>query len=269
MPKPDLLPLTGGYRQIPVLQIGADIYCDSERIALELERRYPTPTLFPKGGRGMAAVFGAWVATSLFQPATRYAFGANAGKVPPEIYRDRAAMRGVEFTAEIVSAVAGRMHSRLLAQAEWLESLLGDGRMFLLGDNPGLADCSVFPMLAYLRRWGPPVSEALAAYSCIQAWMGRMDQLGQGQRSDMTGTEALDIARRALPEAGPASDAKEVEGFRLGDRLVVTSSEAPRDATFGEVVRLAHNEVALRRAHERVGEVVIHFPRIGFELSRA
>ena len=28
MPKPDLTALTGGYRKTPVLQIGADIYCD-------------------------------------------------------------------------------------------------------------------------------------------------------------------------------------------------------------------------------------------------
>jgi hypothetical protein len=29
MPKPDLTALTGGYRKTPVLQIGADIYCDT------------------------------------------------------------------------------------------------------------------------------------------------------------------------------------------------------------------------------------------------
>ena len=32
MPKPDLTALTGGYRKTPVLQIGADIYCDSQLI---------------------------------------------------------------------------------------------------------------------------------------------------------------------------------------------------------------------------------------------
>ena len=31
MPKPDLIALTGGYRKTPVLQIGADIYCDTAR----------------------------------------------------------------------------------------------------------------------------------------------------------------------------------------------------------------------------------------------
>jgi glutathione S-transferase len=44
MPKPDLTALTGGYRKTPVLQIGADIYCDSQLIMRELERRHPTPS---------------------------------------------------------------------------------------------------------------------------------------------------------------------------------------------------------------------------------
>ena len=35
MPKPDLIPLTGGYRKIPVMQIGADIFCDSQIILRE------------------------------------------------------------------------------------------------------------------------------------------------------------------------------------------------------------------------------------------
>jgi glutathione S-transferase len=29
MPKPELVELTGGYRRIPVLQMGADVYCDT------------------------------------------------------------------------------------------------------------------------------------------------------------------------------------------------------------------------------------------------
>ena len=28
LPKPDYLPLTGGYRRAPALQIGSDVYCD-------------------------------------------------------------------------------------------------------------------------------------------------------------------------------------------------------------------------------------------------
>src|SRR6202140_2473315 len=60
MPKPDLVPLTGGYRRIPVLQIGADIYCDTQVILRELERRFPQPTLFPEGYQGLGWASAMW-----------------------------------------------------------------------------------------------------------------------------------------------------------------------------------------------------------------
>src|SRR6201985_1281583 len=50
MPKPDLIPLTGGYRRIPVMQIGADIFCDSQIILRELDRRFPEVSLTPANG---------------------------------------------------------------------------------------------------------------------------------------------------------------------------------------------------------------------------
>ena len=53
MPKPDLVPLTGGYRRTPVMQIGADIFCDTQIIQREIERRFPEPTLFPGGNGGV------------------------------------------------------------------------------------------------------------------------------------------------------------------------------------------------------------------------
>lgn len=48
MPKPDLTALTGGYRKTPVLQIGADIYCDTALIARRLEQEKALPAFFPK-----------------------------------------------------------------------------------------------------------------------------------------------------------------------------------------------------------------------------
>ncbi len=42
LPKPDLLALTGGYRRTPVMQIGADIYCDTALICDVLDRLAPS-----------------------------------------------------------------------------------------------------------------------------------------------------------------------------------------------------------------------------------
>ena len=46
-PKPLLVPLTAGYRRTPVLQIGADIYCDSQNIAHAIEQSDAPHRLFP------------------------------------------------------------------------------------------------------------------------------------------------------------------------------------------------------------------------------
>lgn len=269
MPKPDLMPLTGGYRRTPVLQIGADIYCDTERIAVELERRYPSPTLFPAGGHGLAAIFGNWVATSLFMPAVRYALGVNADQMPPEFHKDRAAMRGAEPNVNVMKAAAPKLHNRLRAELAWVESLLGDGRTYLLGDQPGLADCSVFHCVWFVRRWGPPVSEALAPYPRLKAWMERIDRVGHGKRTEIRSAEALDIASQAQPATSPLADPGDAEGFKPGERVSVTAEDTGRDPVTGELVALTPNEVALRRRDERVGEVVVHFPRVGYDLRRA
>ena len=73
MPKPDLTALTGGYRKTPVLQIGADIYCDSQLIMRELERRHPIPSFYP-AGRGAADALAWWAEKTMFSPVVGIAF---------------------------------------------------------------------------------------------------------------------------------------------------------------------------------------------------
>src|SRR6188768_244952 len=71
MPKPDLTALTGGYRRTPVLQIGADVYCDTALIARVLEALAPTPTLFPDGAP-TAPVLAQWADFTLFWSVIPY-----------------------------------------------------------------------------------------------------------------------------------------------------------------------------------------------------
>lgn len=51
MPKPDLVALTGGYRKTPVLQVGADVYCDTALIARRLEQERRSRRCSPKARR--------------------------------------------------------------------------------------------------------------------------------------------------------------------------------------------------------------------------
>src|SRR6202451_4257142 len=73
MPKPDLVALTGGYRKTPVLQIGADIYCDTALIADVLEERAPSPTLYPSGVASASRILAQWADSTLFWTAVPFA----------------------------------------------------------------------------------------------------------------------------------------------------------------------------------------------------
>src|SRR3954451_3776218 len=42
-PKPEYVALTGAYQRVPVLQVGADVYCDSLLVMREIECRAPAP----------------------------------------------------------------------------------------------------------------------------------------------------------------------------------------------------------------------------------
>ena len=65
-PKPMLTKLTGGYRRTPVMQIGADIYCDTQCIVQELERRFPSPTFFPTQDAGLIWSLSRWTDGDMF-----------------------------------------------------------------------------------------------------------------------------------------------------------------------------------------------------------
>jgi glutathione S-transferase len=97
MPRPDLMPLTGGYRRTPVMQIGADIFCDAQIIIRELEKRFPDPTLFPGGNAGIPWALGMWTDRPFFQNTVALVFGSVGDKVPQDFIDDRSKLRGAKF----------------------------------------------------------------------------------------------------------------------------------------------------------------------------
>jgi len=78
MPKPDVVALTGGYRKTPILQLGADIYCDTALIADVLEAIAPAPTLYPTGAAA-SRTLAQWADSTLFWTAIPYTIMQPAG----------------------------------------------------------------------------------------------------------------------------------------------------------------------------------------------
>src|ERR1700741_1151666 len=88
MPKPDLTALTGGYRKTPVLQIGADIYCDTNLITRELDARFPSPALMPDEAASLAQMLSFGADKAFFEPAAGLSMGVNK-EVPAAVMEDR------------------------------------------------------------------------------------------------------------------------------------------------------------------------------------
>ena len=87
MPKPDHVELTGGYRRVPVLQVGADIYCDTHCIARALDRLFPDPPLSPPGRETVEHALSRWAETT-FMMGVLALFGIG-GVFSDEFMEDR------------------------------------------------------------------------------------------------------------------------------------------------------------------------------------
>jgi glutathione S-transferase len=264
MPRPDLMPITGGYRRTPVLQIGADVYCDTQCIIRELERRFPQPTLFPDGNAGIARATTMWSDRPFFQNTVNLIFGLLADKVPQDFIKDREQLRGQKFDVEAMKKAIPQMRDQFRAHVGWIEAQLGDGRTWLLGKSPSLVDINAYMNVWYTRNHLSDLTSMLAEFLRSLAWEQRMQALGHGSHEELTSKDALAIAKRATAETPTMEDPHDPNGRKPGDRVSVVPDDYGKVPVAGEIISLSAEHIAIRRTEAAVGEVVIHFPRVGF-----
>lgn len=266
MPKPDLVALTGGYRRTPVLQIGADIYCDTALAARVIDRLHPAPPLYPSD-QPLATILAQWADSTLFWAVIPYAMqpaGAMAifGNAPAETMKAFAADRA-PFSAGMPRQTPRDATVALASYLGGLDAQLAAGGPFLFGSAPGIADFSVAHCLWFLHLAGP-LATIVDERPALCAWLGRMKAFGHGRKRRLGSDEAIAIAAAG----GHAPVGVELGlGFEAGAEVTVTPSDYGRDPVAGTLVGLSADEVVLARADERAGRVHVHFPRIGFQIK--
>lgn len=269
MPKPELMPLTGGYRRTPIMQIGADIYCDTRIILRAIERLHPTPSLFPGNTEGLASALAWWWERAVFFHAVGIVAGLHGDKFPVALIEDRKECFGVNLTRENMAPQIPVFVQRLHAHLAWLTRMLADGRPFLLGPKISAADLAAYHPLWFLRQNGGPDAERLVPLAALEPWYARVGALGHGTPRDMTGEEALAVAHEAEPAAPDLSPGGDPSGLKPGQHITVAADDTGRDPVAGTLVAADAEEIVIRRRDERVGDVQIHFPRAGFDAEAA
>ncbi|RJG06160.1 glutathione S-transferase family protein [Noviherbaspirillum cavernae] len=271
MPKPNVVALTGGYRRTPVMQIGADIYCDTTLMADVLERIAPTPALYPEPLAGLSRTLAQWADATLFwtviayvfQPASMpYLLNGLTQEQVKAFASDRAAMRGNAPRMTLPEATGA-----LTEYLHRLENMLSRDEPFLLGSQPCIADFSVYHCIWFLQL-AKPVAGILDIAPNVKTWSGRMAEFGHHDHERMSAEQALEIARNSHAAAVDDRPFFDAQGAVLGDRVEIMPTDYALDPVAGELVQSTLDEFAVRRTDPQAGTVVVHFPRIGFQLKK-
>ena len=270
MPKPDLTALSGGYRKTPVLQAGADIYCDTALIARRLEQEKSAPALFPLGQELVVSAFAAWADSVVFQHAVSLVFQPESAavrfaKMPPEMLKafvaDRAGLFSGGSATRIPAEQALLQWPVIMARLE--QQLQHEQNDYLFGE-PSIADFAMAHSLWFLKAT-PVTAPLVDAYPAVCAWLQRVLDFGQGTPIEMTAEQALAVAKGAEPVALPEFDSG--FGFSKGQRVTVAATDYGVDPVEGELVYIGAEELVVRREDSRAGVVHVHFPRIGFRIE--
>ena len=270
LPKPDLMPLTGGYRKTPVMQVGADIYCDTQLIMLEIEKRLPSPSLLPPGKEGEARALAMWIDRNIFWAAVGVVMGALGDKLPEAFLTDRSEFSGRPFEPARLKAAAPMALQQTYAQLVLAEEMLADGRPYLLGTAPSVADCALYNPVWFIKErlgGGKPV-QPFDCLPLLTAWSERLKAAGSGTPTEISAADALAIAREATP-AATSVDAADPSGLTAGRTVSVTPDDTGKVPVSGVLVGLTNDRISIQRHDERVGDVAVHFPRAGFIVTPA
>jgi glutathione S-transferase len=266
MPRPFLMPLSGGYRKTPVLQIGANVYCDTRVISRGLARFCGNSELYAAGFAGNRVAD--WADTHLFQVTVALNFSPRAvtammGNFDPAeaaaFQKDRA-----ELTqgAAIVSFPAAAAEAFLRSYLEELDGAVGDG--FLFGPRPSIADFSIYHCLWFVAS-NAVNAPLLDEYRNVRDWMSRIAAFAHGQVEHSTGEAALAAAKAVAPRLPDLVNALPA-GLSLGQEVDVVPVDYGKVPVRGRLVAHATDEIVIERETAETGPVMVHFPVVGFEV---
>ncbi|MEP3224477.1 MAG: glutathione S-transferase family protein [Parasphingorhabdus sp.] len=261
-PKPELSALTGGYERIPVLQIGSDVYCDTAVIVDRLETIKAEPSLYPEPLGFAGRMIANWSGSAWFMPAVGVALGTDPNIVSDAFWEDRTTRFGMN--PQKFLPMVPHLTTQFDAGGALVRDALADGRAYIGGEQVGHADLMLYMNIRFAGFAGRKPSDFGHK---VAAWYDRIDALGYGEFESWTREQALNHALETNPTA-PVSIA-EGSPFAAGD-LVSVKTESPDPAfVTGQLIGLSDRQITIQRHDDKVGDVHVHFPRLGQIVSPA
>ncbi|TVS10043.1 MAG: glutathione S-transferase family protein [Gammaproteobacteria bacterium] len=274
MPRPLLMPITGGYRRTPVLQVGADVFCDTHVITEFLEDAHPQPPLHPDALGWAVRTLAAQADTHLFRVVVALCFQPKAAAATLGTLGEELANKFAADRAELVKGTQGLATLPPdVAEVEFADEL---GRLeaqlavtrWAVGGVPSLADFAIYHCL-WLVQHNPVVKDLLLPFARVREWMQRMAGFGHGVRRELAAEDALAMARDAEPMPLQVQSGHLPEGVRPGAAVTVTPTDYGLIPVAGTLDYCTAHACAVLRDDPEAGRVRVHFPRTGFRIDPA
>lgn len=272
MPKPDLVALTGGYRRTPVMQCGADIYCDTALIAALIEERQPSPAVLTGGSSALGVSAARWTDSDFFRVCVGLVFQPRSLAANPRFSNPAAAEAFIRDRAEFTAGSAGLATPLPRAEAVFREHLALlemtlTASPFLNGHEPGIVDFSTWHCCWFVIRQ-KVLADYFAPYEAVRAWMQRMgDFSATAEPEKLTSRAALAVAKDALPSVLEDATIDSLTGLEPGQKVQVLPTDYGFQAVSGELLAVTDQRISIARNDPATDRVHVHFPRYGFEVS--
>ena len=268
-PKPLLVPMTAGYRRTPVMQVGADIYCDTQNIARALAEAGYEEALFPNGQRGLVMALSGWIDQSLVELAIRTVITNAIGNAPADFIKDRGDLYFEPgWSEESLKAGLPAVLLQLGAQAEHAEKAL-ERTGYIAGDRPSWADAGLAFCAWFLRgRWAGG-ADFLSRYPAIERLETKLAANAESHEQTMSGEQALAVALAASPSSptgvqNPACD------LSVGQQVLIRPRTQSSDPDIvGRLRYLDMTRISIDHESPETGPVAVHLPLAGYRVSAA
>ena len=267
-PKPLLMPLTAGYRRTPVLQSGADVYCDTQNIVRALTEITDNHQLLPTKLSGKILAFTDWADGAVFNLAARVVLTSALDTAPPEFIQDRGGLYfGPNWTPEGLKSQLPGVILQLAAHLNSIDSGLSSQGGFMSNDL-SYADVTIAYLAWFIRgRWDKG-SDFLQQFVNIERIEREVHEAVHEVYEDLPAEDALKIAANSESQS-PSGVTEQCgstlkQGMRVSIKPQAETSDSP---VLGRLRYLDRVRVSIDHCGPEVGDVVVHLPIAGYQIQ--
>ena len=262
-PRPSLALLCGGYRRVPVAQIGADIFCDTRTITSEIAQL--------SGKNELAAEnCSEQVKDLLTQLESDVFFTCVGNAMSFRVLWDSFSIRDlclfifdrIKMKKSLELKNEGIKKSRIILNQhlERLESLLTEN--FIGGNAPNIVDFAAYHCLWFVRDVGK--KDLIDSQRNVISWMNRIREFNEGNEHPISASDANATAAKCEPRHIPDEHKKDSS---IGAMVEISPTDYALDPTDGLLVGCTSYSWIIAREVEKLGTIHVHFPKHGFELK--